>query len=84
MWGVRPLRIEAGSASAFTISLAPQRSKMSETFWGFHGAGTLERVSWQYMNWGGEPRGAVCGTRKRTEGRECMWVGAKAEGRRFQ
>lgn len=45
---MRPLGREGGwPFLAFTISLAPQRNKMSETFLGSPGPETLERVSWE-------------------------------------
>lgn len=59
MW-TGPLGREGGwSPSAFTISLAPQRNKMSETCQGCRGAGTQERVSWKGACRVEGPRGAI-------------------------
>lgn len=68
---MRPLGEEGGgwwSPSAFTISLAPQRNKMSEACPGCQEAGTLERVSWKYVSGVGNPEELLPGTRKGQEG----------------
>lgn len=57
--GMKPLGRKGGVTLCPHYFLAPQRNKMSETCPGCRGAGTPERVSWQCMSQGGEPRGTA-------------------------
>lgn len=75
---VRPLGREGrgGPSSAFTLSLDPQRNKMSKTSPGCQGTGTLARVSWKCVNAGmGSPAELLGRTAGEWEGKCIYWDG---------